>query len=68
MTQRAARLACRNFNHWRAHAPVRCCPTCGDVVNADVPTKSCPTAEHDRRRRERDEYCVDCGFVLRASS
>lgn len=63
-----ARSDCRNFNHGRANAPVRCCPSCGEIVNAAVATRACRAAEHDRRRRDRDAFCVDCGAVLRVTT
>ena len=59
------RRHCRNFNHGRANAPVRCCPSCGEVVNAAIPTKVCGETVHAQRRQARDAYCVDCGTQLR---
>jgi len=62
------RTSCRNFNHGRANAPVRCCPSCGEIVNAAVAALTCAVAVHDRRRRDRDAFCVDCGTVLRVTT
>jgi rRNA maturation protein Nop10 len=56
---------CRNFNHGRPNAPVRFCPTCGEVVNEGIPSRKCNEQEHAKRRRERNKYCVQCGEQLR---
>jgi hypothetical protein len=32
---------CRNYNHGRANAPVRFCPTCGEVVNNNISAEEC---------------------------
>ncbi len=58
------RSYCLNFNHRRTNAPVRFCPTCGEVVNEDIPVRRCTEAEHAKRRRESSKYCVDCGEQL----
>jgi len=55
---------CPNFNHGRMNAPVRFCSMCGEVVNQDIPTKSCTKEEHAKSRRERIKYCVHCGEQL----
>ncbi len=60
--------ACPNFNHGRANAPVRFCPSCGGVVNNDLPLKNCTQAEHAKARRERNKHCVYCGEQLIADS
>ncbi len=52
------------MNHRRSDAPVRFCPTCGEVVNAKVAIKQCREEEHARRRREQSQFCVDCGEQL----
>ena len=62
-----AQTRCPNFNHGRANAPVRCCPVCGEPVNAAIRAKRCTSGEHDTRRRNRDAYCIDCGAVLRST-
>ncbi|ODS29799.1 MAG: hypothetical protein SCARUB_05100 [Candidatus Scalindua rubra] len=57
--------SCPNFNHGRVNAPVRFCPTCGGVVNENIPIKSwCSEEEHAIKRRERSKYCIDCGKQL----
>jgi rRNA maturation protein Nop10 len=56
--------SCPNFNHRRANAPVRFCPTCGDVVNEAVPTQKCSEEKHAKKRRGRREHCIDCGEQL----
>lgn len=55
---------CLNFNHNRADVPVRFCVDCGEVVNGDIPIRKCKEKKHAISRRERDEYCVDCGEHL----
>ncbi len=55
---------CLNFNHGRVNAPVRFCPMCGGVVNGNIPIKECSEEEHAKRRREINNYCVDCGEQL----
>ena len=58
-------IACRNFNHSRSNAPVRVCPTCGEVVNAKVPVAHCRPELHADRRKQGDLFCVACGERLR---
>jgi hypothetical protein len=58
---------CPNFNHGRPNAPVRFCPVCGEVVNKDIPIRECNVESHTTRRRERSNYCVDCGEQLISS-
>ena len=55
---------CPNFNHRRSNAGVRFCPMCGGVVNENVPVKKCSAEKHDKDRRNRSVYCVDCGSRL----
>jgi len=55
---------CQNLNHRRTHAPVRHCPQCGGVVNANVARCRCSDAQHTMARRERSVFCVDCGTRL----
>jgi rRNA maturation protein Nop10 len=55
---------CSNRNHMRSNAPVRFCPTCGEVVNEKVPITRCTEEKHQKSRRETNEYCVDCGKQL----
>lgn len=59
------RERCPNFNHSRASAPVRGCPMCGEIVNAQLAAKRCPEAEHRSRRKNGDLFCTDCGERLR---
>ena len=56
---------CPNFNHRRSDAPVRFCPLCGAVVNAFISKGLCRPEIHDKRRRNQDMFCVDCGDMLR---
>ena len=59
-------MNCSNYNHSRRHPPVRGCPNCGEIVNGDIPVKVCPSADHAKRRRNGDRYCIDCGEQLRS--
>lgn len=54
--------SCDNANHRRTNAPVRHCPTCGEVVNAHAPRHECSESQHAAIRRERSVYCTDCGM------
>ncbi len=58
---------CPNMNHRRANgsnSPVRHCPSCGAVVNWQIPTKDCHADSHARQRRQRNTFCLDCGTRL----
>ena len=55
---------CPNLNHRRSNAPVRCCPSCGGVVNAAVSPRHCASTRHDDQRRRQSVFCVDCGQRL----
>lgn len=55
---------CNNLNHGRSNAPVRHCPTCGEVVNDAVKKETCSEEKHAIQRRQRSTYCVDCGLRL----
>ena len=59
---------CENYNHGRWNAPVRSCPSCGGVVNQNLPIKKCTQDEHAKKRRERNKFCVHCGEELIKSS
>ncbi len=56
--------ACKNFNHGRVNAPVRCCPNCGGVVNVEIAIRRCSEMGHAQKRQNRDRFCVDCGEQL----
>jgi hypothetical protein len=43
---------------------VRCCPTCGDVLNAKIAASSCRQDSHAKKRRDRNHFCMDCGASL----
>ncbi len=55
---------CDNYNHKRLRVPVRSCPSCGQIVNQDLPHKKCSPDEHAKKRRDRSHFCVDCGEQL----
>lgn len=56
---------CSNMNHSRSNAPVKFCPSCGDVVNRQAPSQRCDDAKHAYRRKDRNLFCCDCGKKLR---
>ncbi len=58
------RQLCPNLNHRRDDAAVRFCPSCGEVVNANITVKKCSVEEHAESRMNRNEYCVHCGLQL----
>jgi hypothetical protein len=58
-------INCANFNHRRADAPVRFCPTCGEIVNVKLHVKKCPDEIHRKRLKEANTFCVDCGLNLK---
>jgi NMD protein affecting ribosome stability and mRNA decay len=55
---------CENMNHRRDDAPVRFCPSCGEVVNANIVVKRCSVEEHAESRMNGYNYCVHCGLQL----
>lgn len=55
---------CRNMNHSRPSAPVRFCPNCGELVNKDL-HPNCDEQKHAKLRKERSQFCSDCGKALR---
>ena len=57
--------SCSNYNHRRDDASVRCCPSCGEVVNEDIPAKMCSEAEHDLERKDLNKFCAYCGEQLK---
>jgi hypothetical protein len=59
-----AQRNCPNLNHRRSDAPVRCCSAFGEVVNQEFPIQTCLEAEHAKKRRNQDKYCVDRGEQL----
>jgi predicted RNA-binding Zn-ribbon protein involved in translation (DUF1610 family) len=61
---RAAMRLCSNLNHRRSDAPVRFCPSCGEIVNGKVSIARCGSARHDAQRRGQSIFCVDCGERL----
>jgi hypothetical protein len=55
---------CDNFNHRRPNAPVRSCPTYGEIVNQSLPIKKCTQNEHAKKRWERSKFYVHCSEQL----
>lgn len=62
--QRVQRVQCANDNHGRSIVTVRCCPSCGQIVNERIPRRRCPEQEHAQARRSGSTYCVRCGDRL----
>ena len=56
---------CPNDNHGRMVVRVRCCPSCGAVLNANIAPRNCREESHSKMRRARNTYCMDCGGRLR---
>jgi hypothetical protein len=59
---------CPNLNHRRTDAPVRFCPSCGGVVNANVRPVRCLASQHDVQRRNQSVFCIHCGERLAEAS
>jgi ribosomal protein L34E len=57
-------IACENLNHRRANSPVPYCPQCGEVVNGDIPLRTCSAEQHAVSRRQGSVFCVACGLQL----
>ncbi len=55
---------CLNSNHGHPNAPVRLCSMCGEVVNKNISAEVCNEEKHAKKRRNRNEYCADCGERL----
>ena len=55
---------CSNLNHRRTNVTVRFCPTCGAVVNGNIPVGRCGGDAHAIKRRQQNKYCVDCAEQL----
>jgi len=55
---------CDNVNHTRREAPVRHCPQCGAVVNAQKEGSACEEPKHAAARRRQNRHCTDCGGQL----
>jgi len=55
---------CDNMNHTRRDAPVRHCPDCGALVNAQKMRSACEETKHSAARRRQNPYCADCGSQL----
>jgi rRNA maturation protein Nop10 len=55
---------CPNDNHGRMVVRVRCCPNCGEVLNANIAPRHCAADAHAKMRRYQSTYCTDCGARL----
>lgn len=58
------RYDCANTNHWRLNVSIRFCPSCGKIVNGNIPIKTCREQDHAALRSQRYAYCMDCGEQL----
>ena len=56
---------CRHFSHSRPDPPTRCCIMCGEVVNADIPTKECAEENHYGWFYGQHEFYAHCGAPLK---
>lgn len=52
---------CKNLNHSKMNVSIRFCPACGEVVNEQIQGRTCSREDHAKRRKERDNFCIDCG-------
>jgi len=55
---------CANDNHTRMNVTVRCCRSCGRIVNAAIPIGRCLQERHATALRAGSTYCVNCGDLL----
>ena len=55
---------CPNDNHGRMVVRIRFCPSCGEVLNRNIVSRTCPEDTHVKMRRSRNSYCMDCGTGL----
>ena len=62
MGQRIER--CRNLTHTKMNVAVRFCPSCGEIVNRNLPSRPCNDSMHSKRLKDRNNFCVDCGKSL----
>jgi hypothetical protein len=56
--------SCENMHHRGTNAPIRCCPQCGNVVNAAIRAHTCNESQHAAARRHQSVFCVHCGTQL----
>lgn len=56
-------VRCPNMNHSRSNAPVKYCPTCGEVVNREAKGR-CDQNTHARQMKDQMAFCTDCGKKL----
>jgi rRNA maturation endonuclease Nob1 len=54
---------CANMNHSRPKPPIKFCPICGEEVNRVLMAR-CDSEKHAIRRKDRDQFCIDCGKKL----
>lgn len=66
--QRMNTARCPNYNHYRTNPPLRGCPMCGEIVNAEVQAIECGDEEHRRRKQDGDLFCTHCARPLSSSA
>lgn len=54
---------CENMNHGRMVVSIKYCPSCGERFERGT-AKKCDDAIHAARRKERSQFCLDCGKNL----
>lgn len=60
------RERCANMNHSRSNAPIKFCPTCGEIVNR-LAQGRCDKITHMALRKDRHAFCTTCGEKLSAN-
>lgn len=51
------------MNHGKTNPPVNYCPNCGEKFKTSN-TSRCNDEQHRARRKERSQFCHDCGLEL----
>lgn len=63
----SAKKPCPNFNHNRSHITINYCPQCGGKFHS-AQMGSCDEEKHRVRRKERHNFCIDCGKNLKSET
>ena len=54
---------CPNYNHHRTFISISYCPQCGEKFHS--PVVQCDDEKHRHRKKDRHQYCLDCGKNLK---